>query len=75
MPVLLQEVVIQKQPGEKLGISIRGGAKGHAGNPFDATDEGVFISKVVKQSSTALQFAETVIAMSRLHVLCSYSNR
>lgn len=53
--VLLQEVVIQKQPGEKLGISIRGGAKGHAGNPFDATDEGVFISKVVKQSNTALQ--------------------
>lgn len=50
MHVLLQEVVIQKQPGEKLGISIRGGAKGHAGNPFDATDEGVFISKVVKQS-------------------------
>lgn len=53
----MQEVVIQKQPGEKLGISIRGGAKGHAGNPFDATDEGVFISKVVKQSNTALQLA------------------
>lgn len=38
--------MIQKQTGEKLGISIRGGAKGHAGNPFDATDEGIFISKV-----------------------------
>lgn len=35
-----------KQPGEKLGISIRGGARGHAGNPFDPTDEGIFISKV-----------------------------
>uniref|UniRef100_H3D833 Protein scribble homolog n=1 Tax=Tetraodon nigroviridis TaxID=99883 RepID=H3D833_TETNG len=45
-PPGMQEVVIQKQPGEKLGISIRGGAKGHAGNPFDSTDEGVFISKV-----------------------------
>lgn len=64
VPVLLQEVVIQKQPGEKLGISIRGGAKGHAGNPFDATDEGVFISKVVKQCKAALQLTETVIVMS-----------
>lgn len=45
--VSLQEIVINKQPGEKLGISIRGGAKGHAGNPFDPTDEGIFISKVL----------------------------
>lgn len=37
---------MQKAPGEKLGISIRGGAKGHAGNPCDPTDEGIFISKV-----------------------------
>lgn len=47
-PPGMQEVLIQKQPGEKLGISIRGGAKGHAGNPFDPTDEGIFISKVLK---------------------------
>lgn len=60
---MLQEVVIQKQPGEKLGISIRGGAKGHAGNPFDATDEGVFISKVVKRSNTALQ-PETLLSLT-----------
>lgn len=46
----LQEIVINKQPGEKLGISIRGGAKGHAGNPFDPTDEGIFISKVLEVS-------------------------
>lgn len=45
--VSMQEIVINKQPGEKLGISIRGGAKGHAGNPFDPTDEGIFISKVL----------------------------
>lgn len=56
MYVSLQEIVIQKQPGEKLGISIRGGAKGHAGNPFDATDEGIFISKVLKLYTTTLQF-------------------
>lgn len=48
-PPGMQEVLIQKQPGEKLGISIRGGAKGHAGNPFDPTDEGIFISKVLKR--------------------------
>jgi hypothetical protein len=42
----MRELCIQKAPGEKLGISIRGGAKGHAGNPCDPTDEGIFISKV-----------------------------
>uniref|UniRef100_A0A3Q3B1Y4 Protein scribble homolog n=1 Tax=Kryptolebias marmoratus TaxID=37003 RepID=A0A3Q3B1Y4_KRYMA len=47
------EVLIQKQPGEKLGISIRGGAKGHAGNPFDPTDEGIFISKVSSTGAAA----------------------
>ncbi|XP_048861789.1 protein scribble homolog isoform X15 [Brienomyrus brachyistius] len=45
-PPGMQEIVIEKFPGEKLGISIRGGARGHTGNPFDPTDEGIFISKV-----------------------------
>ncbi|XP_036904678.1 protein scribble homolog isoform X7 [Sturnira hondurensis] len=45
-PPGLRELCVQKAPGEKLGISIRGGAKGHAGNPCDPTDEGIFISKV-----------------------------
>ncbi|XP_046880234.1 LOW QUALITY PROTEIN: protein scribble homolog [Hypomesus transpacificus] len=52
-PPGMQEIVIQKQPGEKLGISIRGGAKGHAGNPFDPTDEGIFISKVSSSGAAA----------------------
>ncbi|XP_077952158.1 protein scribble homolog isoform X28 [Gasterosteus aculeatus] len=52
-PPGMQEIVIQKQPGEKLGISIRGGAKGHAGNPFDSTDEGIFISKVSSSGAAA----------------------
>uniref|UniRef100_A0A667ZXP3 Protein scribble homolog n=1 Tax=Myripristis murdjan TaxID=586833 RepID=A0A667ZXP3_9TELE len=52
-PPGMQEIVIQKQPGEKLGISIRGGAKGHAGNPFDPTDEGIFISKVSSNGAAA----------------------
>ncbi|UYV60286.1 LRRC1 [Cordylochernes scorpioides] len=41
----VQELVLNKQPGEKLGISIKGGTKGKPGNPFDKDDEGVFISK------------------------------
>ncbi|XP_059827516.1 protein scribble homolog isoform X6 [Hypanus sabinus] len=45
-PPGMQEIRIEKLPGEKLGISVRGGAKGHPGNPFDPTDEGIFISKV-----------------------------
>ncbi|XP_043101272.1 protein scribble homolog isoform X15 [Puntigrus tetrazona] len=52
-PPGMQEIVILKQPGEKLGISIRGGAKGHAGNPFDPTDEGIFISKVSSSGAAA----------------------
>ncbi|XP_036374473.1 protein scribble homolog [Megalops cyprinoides] len=52
-PPGMQEIEIHKQPGEKLGISIRGGAKGHAGNPFDPTDEGIFISKVSSSGAAA----------------------
>ncbi|KAL6097592.1 scrib [Pungitius sinensis] len=52
-PPGMQEIMIQKQPGEKLGISIRGGAKGHAGNPLDSTDEGIFISKVSSSGAAA----------------------
>ena len=37
---------MHKGPGERLGISIRGGAKGHPGNPLDKSDEGIFVSKV-----------------------------
>ncbi|XP_062484442.1 protein scribble homolog isoform X30 [Pezoporus occidentalis] len=52
-PPGMQEICIEKAPGEKLGISIRGGAKGHAGNPFDPTDEGIFISKVSSSGAAA----------------------
>ncbi|XP_039609659.1 protein scribble homolog isoform X15 [Polypterus senegalus] len=52
-PSGMQNIVIEKMSGEKLGISIRGGAKGHAGNPFDPTDEGIFISKVNSNGAAA----------------------
>ncbi|XP_045077114.1 LOW QUALITY PROTEIN: protein scribble homolog [Coregonus clupeaformis] len=66
-PPGMQEIVIQKQPGEKLGISIRGGAKGHAGNPFDATDEGIFISKV-SSSGAAARDGRLLVGMRILEV-------
>ncbi|XP_061463269.1 protein scribble homolog isoform X14 [Rhineura floridana] len=52
-PPGMEEICIEKRLGEKLGISIRGGAKGHAGNPFDPTDEGIFISKVSSTGAAA----------------------
>uniref|UniRef100_A0A3Q1HC43 Protein scribble homolog n=1 Tax=Anabas testudineus TaxID=64144 RepID=A0A3Q1HC43_ANATE len=66
-PPGMQEIAIQKQPGEKLGISIRGGAKGHAGNPFDPTDEGIFISKV-SSSGAAARDARLLVGMRILEV-------
>ena len=45
-------VVLEKEPDAKLGISIRGGGKGSKGNPLDKNDEGIFISKVRKDSDT-----------------------
>ena len=45
-PPGLQELTVYKAPGEKLGVSIKGGARGIPGNPLDSTDEGIFISKV-----------------------------
>ncbi|XP_058792362.1 protein lap4 isoform X10 [Phymastichus coffea] len=40
------ELIIRKEPGEKLGMHIKGGLKGQRGNPLDQSDEGVFISKI-----------------------------
>ncbi|XP_077989669.1 protein scribble homolog isoform X3 [Glandiceps talaboti] len=50
-PEGLLDLTIIKNPGDKLGISIRGGSKGHPGNPLDKTDEGIFISKVNSQGA------------------------
>ena len=41
-----QEIELIRGENEKLGISIKGGAKGSLGNPLDPEDEGIFISKV-----------------------------
>ncbi|XP_068622158.1 protein lap4-like isoform X4 [Battus philenor] len=46
LPAGFQELTIIKQEGEKLGMHIKGGLNGQRGNPNDANDEGVFISKI-----------------------------
>lgn len=35
-----------REEGEKLGMHIKGGLRGHRGNPLDRADEGVFVSKI-----------------------------
>ncbi|KZS11124.1 Lap4 protein [Daphnia magna] len=45
-PKGLQELTIYRNEGEKLGMNIKGGLRGHPGNPLDKHDEGVFISKI-----------------------------
>ncbi|CAL4058825.1 unnamed protein product, partial [Meganyctiphanes norvegica] len=45
-PKGLMEVLIKKNPGERLGMNIKGGVSGSPGNPLDKSDEGVFISKI-----------------------------
>ncbi|XP_047145373.1 protein scribble homolog isoform X1 [Hydra vulgaris] len=66
-PPGLKEVKISKKLGEKLGISIRGGAKGHPGNPFDKDDEGIFISKV-NSSGAASRDGRLKVGMRILEV-------
>ena len=41
---LFQELKIVKRPGEKLGMSIKGGVKNFPGD--ESNDEGIFISRV-----------------------------
>ncbi|XP_043213961.1 protein lap4-like isoform X2 [Amphibalanus amphitrite] len=41
-----EEMVLERRPGEKLGMNIKGGLHGLPGNPLDKQDEGVFVSKL-----------------------------
>uniref|UniRef100_A0A673IWR6 Protein scribble homolog n=1 Tax=Sinocyclocheilus rhinocerous TaxID=307959 RepID=A0A673IWR6_9TELE len=44
---------VQPRILSKTSLCFLGGAKGHAGNPFDPTDEGIFISKVSSSGAAA----------------------
>ncbi|XP_064597136.1 LOW QUALITY PROTEIN: protein scribble homolog [Liolophura sinensis] len=49
----LEELTILKKPGEKLGMSIKGGSRSYPGNPLDKSDEGIFISKINDDGAVA----------------------
>ncbi|CAC5374967.1 SCRIB [Mytilus coruscus] len=51
-PKGLQELSVFKSPGEKLGMSIKGGSKGTY-NPEEKLDEGIFISKISSDGAVA----------------------
>ena len=42
----LQDMTLHRAEGEKLGMNVKGGLRGHPGNPLDKQDEGVFVSKI-----------------------------
>ena len=41
------------KPGEGFGFSFSGGVNGDPANPFDETDEGIFVSEVVPGGAAA----------------------
>ncbi|KAL4217947.1 Leucine-rich repeat-containing protein [Mactra antiquata] len=50
-PKGLQELTINKRPGEKLGMSIKGGMKNFPGD--ENNDEGIFISRITDDGAVA----------------------
>ncbi|KAK6167500.1 hypothetical protein SNE40_021512 [Patella caerulea] len=52
-PQGLKELVVNKLPGEKLGMSIKGGIKNYSANPMDKNDEGIFISRINEDGAVA----------------------
>lgn len=46
VPAGLKELTLVTKPGEGFGFVITGGVNSYLGNPFDDTDEGIFISQV-----------------------------
>jgi len=43
---MMQEICLNISDSQDLGIKISGGAGSLCGNPYDVTDEGIFISEV-----------------------------
>ena len=64
----LQEILIKKMPGERLGMNIKGGVGGSPGNPLDKTDEGIFISKI-NINGAANRDGRLRVSYGRLHVI------
>ncbi|XP_059610021.1 protein lap4 isoform X14 [Phlebotomus argentipes] len=62
-----EQVVLVKAEGERLGMHIKGGLNGQKGNPLDATDEGVFVSKI-NSSGAARRDGRLKVGMRILEV-------
>lgn len=62
--------MIDREPGEKIGMTIKGGAGGAPGNPNNSADEGVFICKVRKLPSIA-----SSDRLSGTHFVCGKDSR
>ncbi|KAF6029779.1 SCRIB [Bugula neritina] len=52
-PYGLQELVIEREYKEKIGMTIKGGTGGTSGNPNDPADEGIYISKISSSGAIA----------------------
>ena len=63
-----QEVKIEKQSEEKLGMVIKGGLHGQPGNPQDEGDEGVFISKINPGGVASLRSKELEVGQRIIEV-------
>lgn len=72
-PLGLQEIKLYKELGERLGISIRGGAKSKGGHPLDKTDEGIFISRIEPCGAIArdgrLKVGQRILEVNRQSLL------
>lgn len=62
-----QNVILVKAEGERLGMHIKGGLNGQKGNPCDANDEGVFVSKI-NSSGAARRDGRLKVGMRILEV-------
>lgn len=60
-------MTLVKNDGERLGMHIKGGLKGQRGNPLDAADEGVFVSKI-NSSGAARRDGRLKVGMRILEV-------
>lgn len=66
-PLFAQNVILVKADGERLGMHIKGGLNGQKGNPCDANDEGVFVSKI-NSSGAARRDGRLKVGMRILEV-------
>lgn len=58
---------MNKAPGDRLGLSITGGAGTPCGNVIDITDEGIFISRVslpVSHDHLIVTFGKSAITVN-----------